>query len=182
MDHADEPAANGEQYSSGNDFDRLATRFESLRQLPPAERHQALAALEHEDPHLTTLLRRLFEQHSDDPEELAAPEKAFGAADLVGAVAEAGAALPLPDRIGPYVPRRELGRGGMGTVYLAERQGGDFTQTVAVKLLRAAVDDLDLQRRFRTERRILAGLQHPNIATMFDGGTTDAGQPYVAME
>ncbi len=182
MDHADQRNTDGRQYSDAGVFDRLATRFEALRHLPPDERERALGVLERDEPHLTTQLRRLFEQHSDDPEELAAPDKILPAAAIVDAVAQAGAALPMPTHIGPYVPRRELGRGGMGTVYLAERQGGDFTQTVAVKVLRAAIDDLDLQRRFRTERRILAGLQHPNIAAMFDGGTTDTGQPYVAME
>ena len=182
MEQADRTGEGGAEYSGEGDFDRLAARFEALRRLPQDDREQALAVLEHEDPHLTTLLRRLFAQHSEDPDELGAPEKVFAPAAIVDAVANAGADLPMPDRIGPYVPQRELGRGGMGTVYLAERQGGDFTQTVAVKLLRAAVDDVDLQRRFRTERRILAGLQHPNIATMHDGGTTAAGLPYVAME
>lgn len=70
----------------------------------------------------------------------------------------------------------------MGTVYLAERDGADFDQQVALKVLRADLLDEDLLRRFRAERRILAALRHPHIAAMLDGGTTDDGRPFVVME
>jgi serine/threonine protein kinase/tetratricopeptide (TPR) repeat protein len=85
-------------------------------------------------------------------------------------------------RVGPYRLVRELGRGGMGTVYLAVRSDDEFQKRVAVKVLRRGMDTDAIIRRFRHERQILASLQHPYIATLLDGGTTDAGLPYFAME
>ncbi|MGE0440663.1 MAG: tetratricopeptide repeat protein [Gemmatimonadales bacterium] len=85
-------------------------------------------------------------------------------------------------RIGPYQIIRELGRGGMGAVFLAERADGAYEGTVAIKVTREGMANADLLRRLRTERQILASLQHPNIARLLDGGTTDRGVPYVVME
>lgn len=86
-------------------------------------------------------------------------------------------------QIGPYVIRALLGRGGMGAVYRAERNEGGFTQTVALKLLRATDPDNTLAlRRFARERQILVRLQHPHIARFLDGGVSDDGQPWYAME
>ena len=94
----------------------------------------------------------------------------------------AGATLLPPDtRIGPYRIVRELASGGMGSVYLAERDG-EFRQRVAIKIVRGGFPNRFLLERFREERRILASLEHPNIARLLDGGTTDTGLPYVAME
>ena len=85
-------------------------------------------------------------------------------------------------RVGPYRLVRELGRGGMGTVYLAVRSDDEYQKRVAVKVLRRGMDTEAIIRRFRHERQILASLQHPYIATLLDGGTTDGGLPYFAME
>jgi serine/threonine-protein kinase len=85
-------------------------------------------------------------------------------------------------QIGQYRLLREIGRGGMGVVYLAERGDGEFRQRAAVKLIRRGLDTEDILRRFRNERQILASLNHPNIARLFDGGTTPDGSPYFAME
>ena len=85
-------------------------------------------------------------------------------------------------RLGPYRLAREIGRGGMGTVYLAERADEEFDRRVAVKVLKRGLDTDEVVRRFRTERQILAGLDHPNIARLLDGGTTDDGLPYLVME
>src|SRR3954463_13310056 len=76
-------------------------------------------------------------------------------------------------RIGPYRVIRELGRGGMGIVYLAERDDGQNPRRVAIKLLRANPDADDLQRRFAAERQILASLRHRGIAQLLDAGVTD---------
>jgi len=90
---------------------------------------------------------------------------------------------PLLDRrIGPYRVVRELGRGGMGVVYLAERVDGEFRRQVAIKLLRSSPDAEELHRRFIAERQILASLSHPNIAQLLDGGTTEGQLPYLVME
>ena len=90
--------------------------------------------------------------------------------------------LPAGRQIGKYRIVRELGRGGMGTVYLATRADDEFHKEVAIKLVKAGAATEETLRRFRSERQILANLDHPNIARLLDGGTTDAGVPYVVME
>ncbi len=85
-------------------------------------------------------------------------------------------------RAGPYRLTRELGRGGMGTVYLGERADGEYEGEVAVKLVRRGMDTEFFLARFRRERQALARLQHPNIARLLDSGTTDDGSPYIVME
>ncbi|MGI8432070.1 MAG: protein kinase domain-containing protein [Chthoniobacterales bacterium] len=85
-------------------------------------------------------------------------------------------------QFGPYRTIRELGRGGLGTVYLAARSDATYEKEVAIKLLRRGLDTEDILRRFRNERQILARLEHPNIARLIDGGTTADGLPYFVME
>jgi tRNA A-37 threonylcarbamoyl transferase component Bud32/tetratricopeptide (TPR) repeat protein len=84
--------------------------------------------------------------------------------------------------LGPFRLVREIGRGGMGAVWLAERADGQFSQQVAIKLIRGGWDAAETQQRFRAERQILAGLQHPNIAHLVDGGVGDEGRPWLALE
>ena len=84
--------------------------------------------------------------------------------------------------IGVYEIVRELGQGGMGAVYLAERTDGKFRQTVALKLLKREMNTSALRRRFQQEREILASLEHPNIARLLDAGTTGDKIPFLAME
>jgi len=88
----------------------------------------------------------------------------------------------INQEIGNYKIIRELGRGGMGAVYLGERSDGKFAQAVAVKLLKRELNTADIRRRFRHERQILAALAHPNIARLLDAGTTDDGLPFLVME
>jgi tetratricopeptide (TPR) repeat protein len=102
---------------------------------------------------------------------------------------EAVHGLPVPlstasdgDRIGAFRIVRELGCGGMGAVYLAERADGQFEQRVALKLIRRGMASDEVLRRFLRERQILARLQHPHIARLLDGGLTGDGQPWFAME
>src|SRR5262245_39088324 len=85
-------------------------------------------------------------------------------------------------RIGAYRIVRELGRGGMGAVYLAERADEQFRKQVAIKLVERGSGSDAILHRFRSERQILASLDHPNIATLLDAGTTDDGLPYFIME
>ncbi len=87
-----------------------------------------------------------------------------------------------PVRVGPYRLIRELGRGGMGTVFLAERDDDEYHAQVAVKLVRPGMDIEFILARFRRERQTLARLQHPNISRLLDGGTTENGLPYFVME
>jgi serine/threonine protein kinase len=85
-------------------------------------------------------------------------------------------------RIGTYRVLREIGRGGMGTVYLAARADAAFEKLVAIKIIRRGLDTEDIIQRFRSERQILAMLDHANIARLLDGGTTEDGLPYFVME
>jgi serine/threonine protein kinase len=85
-------------------------------------------------------------------------------------------------QFGAYKIIWEIGRGGMGAVFLAERSDGEFQQNVALKIIRHGFADVELARRFRQERQILASLNHPNIARLLDGGVSADGEPFLAME
>jgi non-specific serine/threonine protein kinase/serine/threonine-protein kinase len=89
---------------------------------------------------------------------------------------------PAGSRIGPYRILREIGRGGMGAVYLAERDDEHYRRQVAIKLIKPGLGGEPIQRRFRNEMQILAELNHANIARLFDGGETADGLPYLVME
>ncbi len=93
-----------------------------------------------------------------------------------------GTSMAEGRRVGVYRIVREIGRGGMGSVYLAERADEEFERRVALKVLRRGMDTEEIVRRFRSERQILARLAHENIARLLDGGTTEDGQPYFVME
>jgi serine/threonine-protein kinase len=95
---------------------------------------------------------------------------------------EADRADIIGERIGPYRVLRMLGEGGMGAVFFAERDDGQFHQEVAIKLVRRGLLSRNVQNRLRIERQILATLDHPNIAKLLDGGTTADGTPYIVME
>jgi serine/threonine protein kinase/tetratricopeptide (TPR) repeat protein len=87
-----------------------------------------------------------------------------------------------PMRIGPYRVHHEIGRGGMGVVYVAVRDDDQFKRRVALKVLKRGMDTDDVLRRFELERQLLAAMNHPNIARLYDGGQTDDGRPYFVME
>jgi serine/threonine-protein kinase len=89
---------------------------------------------------------------------------------------------PRPSRIGPYRIVQEAGRGGMATVYLAEREDPELRQRVAIKVIRGGVAGAALVRRFIRERQILASLEHPGVARLLDGGVSVEGVPWFAME
>ncbi|MBM3763956.1 MAG: serine/threonine protein kinase [Acidobacteria bacterium] len=103
---------------------------------------------------------------------------------LGGAVATAARAFSVgdPTNAGPYKLVREIGRGGMGAVYLGERADGELTKQVAVKLVQKGWDQTVVAGRFLRERQILAGLEHSNIARLLDGGRLADGTPYMVME
>lgn len=106
---------------------------------------------------------------------------------LLEAAGEAGEFLEpearrVPDRAGPWKIVEKIGEGGIGLVCRAVRDDGEFEQEVAIKFLRRGADSGHLRRYFQSERRILAQLQHPNIARLLDGGVTSDGRPWFAME
>ncbi len=88
----------------------------------------------------------------------------------------------LGTMLGPFRVIERIGRGGTGVIYRAEREHADFRQTVAIKLIRQGFDFEEVQRRFLRERRILARLNHPNLARFIDGGVTDERRPWFALE
>jgi serine/threonine protein kinase len=102
--------------------------------------------------------------------------------DGVALIRPATSAPVAGDRIGPYEIVREIGRGGMGAVYLASRADDAYSRRVAIKVIARGAASRDIQRRFRNERQILASLDHPNIARLLDGGATADGRPYFVME
>jgi eukaryotic-like serine/threonine-protein kinase len=103
--------------------------------------------------------------------------------EVVGAAAQAARQLHSPpSRVGPYEVLREVGRGGMGVVYLARRADGAYQRLVALKVSHHRANESDLGARFLQERDILAGLAHPNIVPLFDAGVTDEGLPFFTME
>ena len=160
--------------------------------LSPARRAEIEEAFEHAlDLDADQRRAWLSDRCAQDAELRAKVDGLLAAHDLTTGILErrltppttALAVEPLVDRrIGPYRVVRELGRGGMGVVYLAERDDGEFRREVAIKLLRNSPDAEELHRRFIAERQILASLSHPHIAQLLDGGTTDGQLPYLVME
>ncbi len=154
---------------------RIIDLFDQAVDLPVAERADWARNNCSDDPVLLERLLRLL--HADTLSD--AP---------LAAVVEVGVrGLEFPDRdwqgrqIGPWRVCREIGVGGMGSVWLAERSDDEYQRQVAIKLIRGFPDSDSLQR-LRVERQILADLDHPNIAGLLDGGSTEEGQPYLVME
>jgi eukaryotic-like serine/threonine-protein kinase len=136
---------------------------------------------------------RWFERRAADtaPEVLDRVRRLLEAHDRGSPILDEGLSrlhLPPPERpapprpVGPYRLLGEIGRGGMSVVYRAERADGQFRSRVAIKFLRGDIDAEELHARLAAERQILAGLDHPNIARLLDGGLTDEGRPYLVME
>src|SRR4249920_1656666 len=132
--------------------------------LPTKERAPFLETECHCDVALLDEVKTLLAAHADSEEFLDAPVLRPGA------------------KLGAYRIIRELGRGGMGIVFLAERDDDQFQKQVAIKILASTVGSGELVRRFRDERRILARLEHPNLARLLDAGATPGGLRYIVME
>lgn len=154
----------------------------------PADRWEHLWRLFHQALALTSAERRRFlKQQSDKDAELANELHSLLQAHEQQHTLLDRPPLGLPPmqagkRIGPWKLLRELGAGGMGVVWLGERADGAYEKLVALKLLSPGWHSPALTARFQRERQILARLQHPNIATLLDGGTAESAQPYLVME
>ncbi|MEM9378714.1 MAG: serine/threonine-protein kinase [Planctomycetota bacterium] len=143
--------------------------FAAALEAPAAEREQILRAECGDDEALLAELLSLLPREGD------------GESSFLEAPAWASRVGDVPDSVGPYRILGELGRGGMGVVLRAE-QTEPLRRTVAVKLLRPGIATEEVLARFEAERQTLARLDHPNVATIHDAGTTDDGRPYFAME
>ena len=126
------------------------------------------------------LLRAERESLNAFDEAIASNRQAFDA--LSGELAATPEDSRAGQRLGPFRLVHRIGEGGMAVVYLGERDDGAFVQQVAVKILRRSVDAGDDVARFRAERQILSSLEHPHIARLIDGGTTQDGLPYLVTE
>lgn len=157
--------------------------FATALELPREKRAAYLKGLRR-DPELRRAVARLLEVSERSDSFLDTPGRGVSGSLLADFLAEdRERSRPVRGRrVGRYRLIRELGRGGAGTVFLAERADGSFEQHVAIKVLRRGLDTDDIVRRFLAERQILASLAHPNIAHVFDGGATDDGLPYFVME
>lgn len=162
---------------NSENWKKVEELLNSALEIEPANRQKFLDQISAED------LRREVESLLD-AERKAEKFLTFGA---IAFAADFFDDDDMPDalagrKIGNYKIVGELGRGGMGAVYLAQRDDGKFQQQVAVKLLKRELNTADIRRRFQRERQILAALAHPNIARLLDAGTTDDGLPYLVME
>ncbi len=154
---------------------RVAELFEQALDLPATERDAWLGDTCKADVELRAEVERLLRA---DARAVGFMEQPPGM--VRSAAAQAARPPTAPERFGNWRVVRALGVGGMGEVWLAERDDGEFEQRVAIKQL--AWPTPGLMWRFRQERRILAQLEHPNIARLIDGGVDEAGAPYLVME
>src|SRR5215510_8158795 len=169
---------------------RIEELFDKALDCPPTDRTAFLDRACADDPTLKTEVTRLLALHEKAPDSFLNTPVLQMAEGIT--VSDAGArTLESNERnpdwepqshIGSYELIREIGRGGMGVVYLARRADDQYQKQVAIKLLRGGLENDDIIRRFRNERQILAGLDHPNIAHFLEGGATSDGKPYYVME
>ena len=153
--------------------------FDDAIDLAPAERDAYLAAACGGDAELRRQVELLIRSHDAAGSFIEAPAVAGVTTDPRQLDDDAPF---IGRRVGSYRIVREIGRGGMGAVYLAVRADDEFQKRVAIKLVKRGMDTDFILRRFRQERQILASLDHPYIARLMDGGTTDDGLPFFVME
>ncbi|HEY7501766.1 MAG TPA: serine/threonine-protein kinase [Vicinamibacterales bacterium] len=169
---------------SPEEWSRIEAILDDVLELEPAARAAAIARACGSDARLRQHIESLVAADAGASAFLETPAAEYAA----GLVRAAGGSDPIlrqeepGDAIGPYRLIREIGHGGMGRVFLADRADGQFEQQVALKLVRSGPFGQEILQRFLRERQILARLQHPNIARLLDGGVTRDGRPYFAME
>lgn len=164
---------------SATTWNALSELLDEALDLDPSARAIWIEQLSMTQPALAPSVRKLLEAHasSETADVLARLPTLNGTAAAVRV-----SALAAGDRIGPYRLKHEIGSGGMADVWLAERADGAFAREVALKLPLINRLRRDLALRFARERDILARLEHPHIARLYDAGVTDDGLPYLAME
>jgi serine/threonine protein kinase len=164
-------------------WQQLKSVFHAALELAPEDRPAFLDQACHDDSELRVQVERLLRSHDDAGVFLVSP--AMVDAGVISAGGQARLthdAERVGQRIGPYEIVRELGHGGMGTVFLAVRADDQYRKQVAIKLVNRGMDTDLILRRFMMERQILANLEHPNIARLLEGGSTLDGLPYFVME
>lgn len=153
-------------------WERIKDLFGSALEREPGDRSAFLRSACGQDEELRVELESLLDSFDSDKSSPggSAPSPAPNFAAVAG------------QNIGHYRVIRQIGSGGMGAVYLAVRADDEYNKRVAIKLVQAGIDTQEILARFRHERQILAALDHPNIAKLLDGGTTEQGLPYFVMD
>jgi eukaryotic-like serine/threonine-protein kinase len=159
-------------------WERIKSALSVALETDPAQLSSCLDNLCGDDPALRLEVENLLAL-KDDPDLALLESAAVALATDETALTKSAW---IGRRVGPYEIVEEIGAGGMGEVYRATRADDQFRKEVAIKLVRVGYDSDFIVARFRTERQVLAGLEHPNIARLLDGGTTKEGVPYFAME
>ena len=169
---------------SATTWNTVSTLLDEALDLPPAARATWLERLFHTQPDLAPSLRELLAAHGthETADVLARLPTLAGVPAAEVQSQQPGFGLTVGARVGPYRLTRELGSGGMADVWLAARADGAFVRDVALKIPRISRLRGDLAIRFARERDILARLEHPHIARLYDAGVSDDGLPYLAME
>jgi len=158
------------------DWEKIKSIFAEAVALPVGDRVTYLIKHCDGNDEMLAELRSLLDA-SDEPDNLIE----YNSLDLNSAL-NAEPKTYTDKHFGNFRIISEIGRGGMGAVFLAERDDGEFTQQVALKIVRQSIADSAIIERFRRERQILATLNHPNIAMLHDGGVNAEGEPFLAME
>jgi serine/threonine-protein kinase len=165
-------------------WEQIQPILDGLLAMAPGDRLSWLADLANRDVGLHAEISSLLIAIDAASDFLETPALA-ASSGLLDALTISGGDAPDPmtgKRVGPYQILREIGSGGMGTVYLAARADDQYQKEVAIKLVAGGFESAETRHRFLAERQILASLHHPNIASLFDGGVTEAGTPYIVME
>lgn len=157
---------------------QIEALFEHTLELPPDRRPAFLQKHCDGDDELRREVQSMLDSHARAGSFIDQPSL-FVATEEIG---ELDSAVASGQLIGAYRVVRELGRGGMGAVYLAERADEQYQKCVAIKLIKRGMDTDSVLRHFRNERQILASFDHPNVARLLDGGATEDGLPYLIME
>jgi eukaryotic-like serine/threonine-protein kinase len=164
------------------DWSRLDALLDQALGLPIDQRSTLLDRVGRDDPALRERLEQLLAADAAAGDFLDDGANAWLPTGPMPVHGTDAGALDVEARVGPYRVTGELGRGGMGIVYRAERADGEFAQVVAVKLVQRGPHGDETAARFRRERQILAQLNHRSIARLLDGGLHTDGRPYFAME
>jgi serine/threonine protein kinase len=164
---------------------QIRSVFEGAIEQPVGARQAYLEAACGFDLKLRAEVEKLMANETDE-EFLAQPAlhmvAAMSSSSTISRITSDPNEYPTGYAVGPYQLQKRIGKGGMGSVWLANRVDHEFDRIVAVKLVHRGRDTEEILRRFRLERQVLAGLEHPNIARLIDGGSTGEGLPFLAME